>query len=254
MHSHSIYYWKFTLIELLVVIGIIGLLVSILLPALNSAKKTANQISCASNLKQLGQGVFCYADAYDGNLNFAGSSSGGGYHAWGYDLSGQLDLNLDPSLFTSYSVKKTPQQCLIFNCPENTKQQYPCQTAIGEEYTSYIANGWTYYALDDQFSRGRPFGGAPLSKWTYPSELCLLWEGTYHKSQSPSSDSGGNTIPAVSIGPPLTRYPHKCKSNVLYGDGHVNCLFPLRGLIADIGGTPYTADCYKNGHFWYATK
>ena len=60
----------FTLVELLVVIGIIAVMIGILLPALNKARQSANNLKCMANLRSIGQAINIYAAQSKGVLPY----------------------------------------------------------------------------------------------------------------------------------------------------------------------------------------
>lgn len=111
----------FTLVELLVVIGVIAVLIALLLPALNGARKQARATTCLSQLRQIGLGMQMYANASSGVVplglcrvwNWDGGQGSALY--WddflkGADLCGSGTANWQQALVPNDKV---------FYCPQN---------------------------------------------------------------------------------------------------------------------------------------
>lgn len=167
----------FTLVELLVVIGIIALLISILLPALNKARSAANQVACASNMRQWGTAVHMYANDYKGAIPAFNVDTSAGYGTqWDAMLTPYLGMEpIDTSLDASGQYSKWVEQfyAKIRRCPENP------ETYISANYAAYYIPG------NPDFDPPRaPFTYGPtfqrLNTISGNSNLILFGEGYRH--------------------------------------------------------------------------
>jgi prepilin-type N-terminal cleavage/methylation domain-containing protein/prepilin-type processing-associated H-X9-DG protein len=222
----------FTLIEMLVVISVIGLLVSLLVPVLTSAKDRSRSVMCLANQRSVGLACHYWADDHDQKLP--------GTETVYQDISPFLDRGVpaDPS---QWQRKNVPE---VLFCPMDG-DPYP-DPYMGQliELTSYCFNG---AQTDYPMGAGRTislglFGGTEsLEDIRGPAQCMLLGETSNYNIiadlEHPAAVEAFQRA-ATTVAMSMRRFHHRATSaffhdgrmNVYFADGHGE---PVAGKTAE---------------------
>jgi prepilin-type N-terminal cleavage/methylation domain-containing protein len=183
----------FTLIELLVVIAIIGILASLLLPALSQARERGRRAVCMSNLHQIGIAALSYTDDWKvfpvissysseperwaGNMTF---DQGGADDRPQRPLNPYLKIVIAPLYSTTHIA---PNIATAMRCPSDTKATIPA--GADGMLTRYQCYGSSYYC--NTWGRKNPtmngLRGMPVADVRNPSLVILACDYAYDYAQ-----------------------------------------------------------------------
>jgi prepilin-type N-terminal cleavage/methylation domain-containing protein len=143
----------FTLVELLVVIAIIGILVALLLPAIQAARESARRTQCSNHLKQIGLGFQNHHDTY----RFFPTAG----HHWGYapEYEGATPL-IAPKQRAGWAFQILPfiEQSIVYEGNGGTTLDEMQINAIGAKISTYFCLFATAAAIRSGEFMVRPFG------------------------------------------------------------------------------------------------
>ena len=230
----------FTLVELLVVIGIIAILISLILPALNKAREQARAIKCASNLRQIGLAIAMYANETKGYYPYP-TTTQGEQNLWYTAIDKYMIQNAIASRgsATSATAQRTyteAKQCVVWNEFSGEVNGFGTQ-AVGKESAKT-------YKMNSHLRRRFPTRSHAKLAWI-PKEAqtkfvvigdaTSLDDGGDACERNESNDLSMDLNDITQAGAALR---HRRGANMLLDDGHVEFfnlkqfMKPLRGNAA----------------------
>ena len=199
----------FTLIELLVVISIIALLIGILLPALTAARQSARDIQCKSNLRQLGVGLYAYANEFDYYWPPGNDDAG---NRWSqHTLFPYLLPNINNGFGTYEHIVGT-----IFHCPNGELTDTVPGQRIDESY-----------GMNRRLNFDVLPGTAGQKYKAYKRPDLIVSPGeTMTVIDSANIDVGNADVPDIIA----SSIRHDSRTNLLWADSHATSIDPVQDI------------------------
>lgn len=210
----------FTLIELLTVVATIGVLLALLLPAVNAARESARRVNCASNMRQVGLGVIQYCDTHRGR--FPKTTHDTNSHECWINTLAPFTEDVDA----------------IRICPSDQKGEERLQAKMTSyAMNSYITNGALPGATLDRNklpSKSRTLVAMELTDRENRPVAQYDDHVEAHRWFTTSNINQGTVFEAVSGEVSVDR--HHGSANYLFADGHVRTISSIK--IAEWCRTP----------------
>jgi prepilin-type N-terminal cleavage/methylation domain-containing protein/prepilin-type processing-associated H-X9-DG protein len=212
-----------TLVELLVVIAIIGVLIAMLLPAVQIARGAARAASCKNNMRQIGLAVLQFCDNHKGRFP-EWEHTGDGSMSWIYTVAGHLE-KVD-------EIRLCPDDFLLFERRYMKSTSYVINDYLVDKVPDAVRN---LYKLQATSRTIVMFEGADRRKQLKPDphqydpakDVYVYADAKYdhtHSSQWFSQLNKDNSIVDQAVKLDIQPDRHFDTANYLYADGHVEVI------------------------------